>query len=419
MTTIRHVRLYLTVRTPVHVGAAHHLSPGMYSVSGWDQGTVTVFSERKLIAWLYERRLAVAFVACMDRQPAPDVVRGGGGSAPQSPVHAFLEQYAPRSVPMERLAAYTVPWHGWRYEHRLHRPTGSLRPFLRDGRYQVLIPGSSVRGALRTAIFGSWLLGSTEDLAKVERFTREQVESQQRQRAAGGDRSDRRHRYPATELEIDFFSRLQWCEEERRKIEPPHRDVLRALKVADVTDTTAVRVAVYPVVSWSLRADGAEYAKHTHWVECIEPGSRFTVDVSFDPAVLQRGIRDPRVLPPVPIDGDALVATLTRWAEAVWSAEGEAARHYPAQAPHLASLHRFYAGGEPAGLRMGSGSGWLGLTLGAVLPPELRRSIGAAYFRRDRQTVFPKSRRLAVLPSGEHVPMGWLDIEHVEPVRRP
>ncbi|HEY8416340.1 MAG TPA: RAMP superfamily CRISPR-associated protein, partial [Thermaerobacter sp.] len=233
MTTIRHVRLHLTVRTPVHVGGTHHLSPGMYAVSGSDHGTVTVFSERKLIAWLEQRRLAGAFVAYVERELTLGEVRGRGRAAHKGPVQAFLEQYASRSEPIERLAAYTVPWHGWRYEHRLHRPAGSLRPFLRDGRHQVLIPGSSVRGALRTAIFGSWLLGSSEDLAKVERSTREHVEAQQRQRTGRSYRSDRRHRYPATELEIDFFSRLQWCEEERRKIEPPHRDVLRALKVAD------------------------------------------------------------------------------------------------------------------------------------------------------------------------------------------
>ena len=272
---------------------------------------------------------------------------------------------------------------------------------------------------MREAILGHWAVTSETVKRQIEAFTRRKLDEDGSRAPAHADQAGGhagQRRYPASELDKAFFSRLQWVEESKR-IQPPHRDVLRAIKVADVADPSQVQVAVYLVASWSLRADGTEYVKHAQWVECLEPGCRFAVEVSFDPSVLRRGIRNPQELPPVPLDGHALVEALSDWAKTVWSAEGQAAQQHPSQARHLASLRSFYGNGRPADFRMGWGSGWLGTTLGPLLPEDTRRTIGTVYFNRHRQPLFPKSRRLAVLPTGDHVPMGWLEVEGVEAVR--
>jgi CRISPR-associated protein Csm5 len=360
-------RLRLVARTPVQVGGSHVLERDDYVVEG---DRLHVISSRRLVQWLERRQLVEPFLAMAGQ---------GGAIAEFLRAHGGLAEAA-------NLAQYTVRWEG-------DRPQAGVRTLARDAFHRPYIPGSSVKGALRTAILGARLDAQRQTLLRAVTRAIEltQAHAPRRRRIAT---------QAATELEAEQFRVLRWPgHPSDRSATLLHRDVWRAVKVADGDPLPADAVRVYPVGTWSLRRDGTAYQKALQPAECIVPGTQLAFDLTFDTRLLER---EQRVAP------ETLSKALSAWSHRQWQAEGESLARFGAGAGPLAALARFYVEEAPADLRLGWGSGWLGLTVGSLLESEERLRMRDAFFGLRDGPHFPKSRRLLVHTGRGVLPLGWL-----------
>jgi len=266
-----------------------------------------------------------------------------------------------------------------------------VRAFLKDPWHRPYVPGSSLKGALRTAIL--WAIGR-------ERGARISL-----------DQLDRRREWAARPIERAWLGR------------DPHRDLLRALRIGDGTPLPpdeALRV-VRAVVQVGPR-QAVPLA-----VEALRPGVTFEALLTVDERLLEAGEQ-------------ALG----------WAGKGKylrnlvvVARNFAldrirrelewAEAHRLKGLQAFYADlhGRLSRmreakamaflLRVGWGGGWTHKTLGREFFDEatwedlLRRYIRPRGKRRPGDP-FPKSRRVVLDPEGRPLrPFGWMAVE-MEPV---
>jgi CRISPR-associated protein Csm5 len=279
----------------------------------------------------------------------------------------------------EALAAYTLP--------SPERDVQTIRPHIKLAGAHPYLPGSTLKGALRTAL--AWCM-LTDGVAQVD------------------VRKLKRSRYWASgRLEQDLFG------------EDPNHDLLRALQIGDSAGLAApnglelAQVAVYSIQRGrSLGPKGSRYRFH---LEVIPDG----VDLSAD------GRRDNFILEPKQArklhfgSGPAYLSRLpyhaNRLAEALIEQESEFYRRYgPAGVAdfydqlqdRLDNLDRE----RTCLLQVAWGTGWTSKTVGSALSQSLMTQIRARYRLGRRGQPFPKTRRLIERSSEAVMPLGWLQV---------
>jgi CRISPR-associated protein Csm5 len=266
-----------------------------------------------------------------------------------------------------------------------------FREAIKDPRDRPYIPGSSLKGALRTIIaWHAW---------KELRLSLTHIGLGEKEKRATED------------LEAEIFGR-----DPKKGRHSPHHDLLRALKVSDSTSADTSDLGLYNVQVWTKRGGGAPIA-----VEAIRPGTEFRFSVGID---------------------DALFSTWAARAEGFPLKRGEWLRDLPRlareRARERAERERDWWGGisgEMVGffgdvlgalektkkgfaVQIGFGTGWEGMTIGAPLKtdplwPDIYRryGLGRAPGSRGRTPPdeFPASRRVVVGKDGKpRLPLGWI-----------
>jgi len=274
-----------------------------------------------------------------------------------------------------------------------------LRPTVRSADGTVYIPGSTLKGAVRTAILGA--------------MVKEQ---------GGLDARDigDRPASAAREIERRFFGR------------DPHHDLLRALRISDASLSAEGRVEAARVVMYTLQGKrlvpkGPNY----EWVaEVILAGTRFQGTLTLDQHLLT-GVGDmlPRYGPVSDLVRD--FKGKREWVEGRLLDACNDNAHYLAtreasffQAYGPSELIDFYqvllrqmedARSNPSStlLSVAWGTGWQAKTLSGVLEgdPDLLYKIRGE-FRMGRQNLpFPKTRRLVFRKEKPTLlPLGWMKI---------
>jgi len=255
-----------------------------------------------------------------------------------------------------------------------------LIEFSRDPLGRPVVPASSLKGLLRTAV-GHSLLSSRRELV------REGVE---------GAMEGRWRREGAAQ------------KIERRIFGSSHReDSLRDLRVAEPAalsneDLKAFEVGVYEI------SGGPPRRKTSVYIEAIAPSAGVSFEFPISIARASEG----------PLAGrEALLGALRGFSEALIDLERRfyadlGARDLRAKLDE--TLRR--AAGRVA-LPFGFGAGWRSKTLGALLGPgELNRlapllSPGRPYVRLRGQPVFPKTRRWVHEFGRPAEPLGWVAVE--------
>jgi len=276
------------------------------------------------------------------------------------------------------LAAYT-----------LQDPGGevtTIHPHIKLPGARPYLPGSSLKGALRTGL--AWALLSDGIV-----------------RARGRDLG--RSRFRADDrLERALFG------------SDPNHDLLRALHVGDSEGATwrdglrLDQVAVYSIRQRSLVPKAPSFRFH---LECIPEGVTLTADARRDNFILQP--RHARVLRFGPRLGYLLrlPAHANRMAQELIRQERDFFHRYGPR-----TLVAFYdrMGGTLAELdhdraclvQVGWGTGWTGKTVGSALAEVVLNEIKARYRMGRHGAVFPKTRRLVERDFEPRMPLGWLRV---------
>lgn len=305
------------------------------------------------------------------------------------------EETLQRAAADPRLSLLLGPEDAQRYRaYEMDVGTGrpsQIRPHIKDVFGRVYVPGSSLKGALRTALAWSAHHGAL---------------------TLGGLGSCNDPRKADDSLEAVLFE---------YDSADTHRDLLRVLRVADAHPRDAITPVALPTTVFSLRGQppSLQAKGDALFVEAIPRGTTVETTLTLDRYALRperrvRGMQHSRKRHFF----DQLVDRCRRYSEhlltleldfysdcAVWKLQG----FYQALARRQASLQP-----DEFLLPVGWGTGWLGKTLGIKLTRREVETVAETYDLEEWRgplfpEVFPKTRRLVGNVVAKE-PLGWVKI---------
>lgn len=270
---------------------------------------------------------------------------------------------------------------------------------IRDGTGRLFLPGSSIKGAIRTALCWAAYRGPLGRLGGIQE----------------GRRPDARRSDDPLERELFDYD-----------LRNTTRDLFRALRIADAYPKEGVSAQVVPVGIFSLQGQPPSLRRRGRPIhlEVMPSGTLLEGELALDeytmrPEHIQRGMRHyqkRRNLDSIAAHCRSFAAELIRREKEFFTRYGarEVRSFYEKLEGRLKAL-------EPSGflLPIGWGPGWRAKTIGTRLTIQEIRRVAESYrlFRWQRGLTmgeFPKSRRL-VGYEGPSEPLGWLE-GRLEPV---
>ncbi len=370
----RHL-LELEVLTPLHVGAGGSALLFDYDVA---------WAHRQL--WVIDTERAIE-----ERVSLEDIERG---IEPRLSRLLRREEY-------RHYARYAVGFGG-----ELTEQPRALLPLVRDVEERPYLPGSSLKGAIRTAL--TWALFSEQLRQAGGELTETRAGQAIVQELC--EPRPRREQF-ARRLEIALFQGGGGFE--------PNHDLLRALRPCDSAPlgrnaAVAEQVGIYSLRNGRLALRGPG----NRWlVETLPPGTRLRLEVELDHGLFRSGDAGLPAERAGSLRLQELLRACREFARALVEAE---ARFYRQAGPP--SLAQFYeellrriaqAGPGEAYLQLGWGTGWTAKTVGLLLRgrPELAQIVQRLRLDRGRgSNPFPKTRRLVERGERPLLPLGWVRV---------
>lgn len=280
-----------------------------------------------------------------------------------------------------------------------------FRPFIRDGNGSVYMPGSSLKGVLRTGLLYKTLLEDSDLLDRVK----ERVS----------------HGTPEMKKKRVYYSR--WLQEELlagynlpTARQSPHKDILRCLTVRDAYPVGPVRTLIIPLRFLSKSGDGA-YSWSSKkkfgvgilevWVEAVVSGV-FKAELIWDRKLFERmknenpGKKFPAAtLAEVLGSANEMSSHLVQHETGFLSAGAEGNRDALEAAK---SLQTWYQVKKDNPIRVGFGSGMLSTTVDSLFDEQLRQKIRDICGHERQGHPAPKTRRVWKGAGDQWLPLGWL-----------
>jgi CRISPR-associated protein Csm5 len=280
--------------------------------------------------------------------------------------------------------------------------------FIRNGFDKVIIPGSSIKGALRTAVAYKVLKDKKQNQPAA--FNNEVATVVARKLNQYQSIKDRRER---ADFKKSFFKELT----EEIFGDEPHCDLFRSIRVSDtIAIDREPREETIKVVCinsantayFAKRPSGAEIILQDY--ECLPEQTRATFSITLDRSIMKQWAQDlKKALPFTTIE--ELLQIATEFAQDQWAFES---RFLSAASSgiNIVLLRRFYQGSRLVSLRLGWGTGMLGTTIDLLLDNGLRQGIRNIMTPRGVDPA-PKSRRTIIRDGSPSLPLGWVSLESV------
>lgn len=367
-------RLAITTLTPLHIGTGNTLLRDYDYVTY--SGRTWVLNTEALAELLYEKS-PDSFQQMVGGRPASELL-SRGDYLEDSPLFRYIMQGEPRSIQQGAV----------------------LQEQIKDGWSRPYIPGSSLKGALRTALaFVGW---------------------SQRQPQFNPNDLGNRAKFAAVPMEQKIF-----LPSNTRRGQEPNYDIMRAMQVGDSTPDERRQLLLLNVVVLAGEKQGSPIE-----LEAVNRDVTFTADLALDGFLLKTGTmtqlgwqKDQRIwlrnLPTVvnAFTDDRLEQEQRRW-------------HATQAAPGVRGFYNFLRQerGKCAEnefiFQLGWGGGWDSKTFAHILTEDERKfaAVIGKYknqmLRRghfEAGDLYPKSRRVIVdgrdTPSA---PLGWVKIRMEE-----
>jgi CRISPR-associated protein Csm5 len=301
-----------------------------------------------------------------------------------------------------------------------------LRPMIRNGFGQIYIPGSSIKGAIRTAI-AYHLLTHANQYKIPSSYRVSEIEKKLRKKIKTGEiaRKDRQM-FLDDKLFINFlFTEFEIADRENI-IFGPNTDFMRAIKVTDsqplLEETKTIKEGkkatfnlpvVAEVMVSSKLADGKAKYRASLYAEMVR-NVRTNFTISLDQKMLDRfhhiqGLK-------IPFKNiDEILKICREFAQHQWDYEHDyweeiKDSHFQVKKLYFEAIRKFYEPIEsPYGLRLGWASGMRGTTINLCLNDEIVEEV------RDNCGIMapgfeaPKSRRTVINNEGDiKFALGWV-----------
>lgn len=308
--------------------------------------------------------------------------------------------------------------------------TKDVAPMIRNGFGEIYIPGSSIKGAIRTAI--------AYYLLKHQAPTRVSEIEQEIRRRRGKELSEKQTFLdddPILKIANDknismnsyLFSHFRIYFANRLFGEPntQNTDFMRAIKVADSAplltdfDDEVNLPVVAEVISSSFKETldrRIAESRATNYIEMIwNLQTEFTICIDtemLDRFQHEQGMQLPSQLKTV----EGIVEICHEFAQAQWEYEQKYWNSITDTQPKLdfSSIRDFYSSPSNHNLRLGWGGGMIGNTVGLHFQEQTRATIrNACCPKQTSSSEAPKSRRAAVIPDRDNPikkPLGWVNL---------
>lgn len=309
--------------------------------------------------------------------------------------------------------------------------TKDIAPMIRNGFGKIYIPGSSIKGAIRTAI--AYYLLKHQAPTRVSEIEEEirQLRAKQlsdKKTALDDEQMLKIANNKKISMNSYLFSHFRIDFENRRFGEPntPNTDFMRAIKVADSAplltdfDDEVNLPVVAEVMSSSFKETHdrriAEF-RATNYIEMIwNAQTEFTLCI--DTKMLDSFQHEQSMeLPPQLKTVEGIVEICHEFAQAQWEYEQKYWNSITDNTPpklDFSSLRDFYSSPSNHNLRLGWGSGMIGTTVGLHFQEQTRATIrNACCPKSTSSSEAPKSRRTAIIPDRDNPikkPLGWVNL---------
>ncbi|NJL90573.1 MAG: type III-A CRISPR-associated RAMP protein Csm5 [Coleofasciculaceae cyanobacterium SM2_1_6] len=296
------------------------------------------------------------------------------------------------------------------------RSINKLRPMIRDGFDRLYIPGSSIKGAIRTAIAYNLL---SKDQTKIST-----IESTLARKLGSIDKKKIANDLFMANL-FSNFALIYQGQEVLGETSPQNTDVMRVVKISDSSPMILngdynQSIISEVVISSYFTQDEVNLAKvknspsnYVEMVHNVKAEFIFTLDKNDTEGMLSWFQHKDNIQFPQSIG--AIIDICKKFAQAQWKHE----RDYwnsigNSQNRNLDNIREFYSNETcPYDLRLGWATGMMGTTVDLLFSTGLRKNIrNTCCARPAGDYVAPKSRRIAIDEDGKiKYPLGWIKLE--------
>jgi len=265
------------------------------------------------------------------------------------------------------------------------------RPFICDGFGNPYLPGTSIKGSIRTAVLYNVLSSFQSTDQKV--FERQIVD-----RIQNTEQRVFRKRSPFEWVQQEFLENFQLS----GKNGSPHTDWLRILHITDAYPANLKETLLIPVNVLKKEKFGWKYktemggTKTTIWIECLPPGTLLNLEMGWDCTLLTAFQKENRIIL-LPKNLVEIMASVEQWSNDILFAEKEFAKNH--------DLEKWYRNNK-ANFRIGFASGMISTTMIRLFPEETKQLIRNSAGKNKGNDVAPKSRRIW-LKDDQPIPFGW------------
>lgn len=276
-------------------------------------------------------------------------------------------------------------------------PQGDVLSCIKDCTGMAYIPGSSIKGALRTAVLWERIKNDPVGKENAISILRSEIKNSKKKKA-----------HAAGNLEKRFLG-----------VDPNH-DHLRALRVSDSDPLPTSSVGVFNVEMMSLVRDYVDKAtlrkKMDLFVEAIKPGTETGITIDLDEFLCREHAASKLNLKVDDLDPKELESVTRSYYNDYVRSEIEFFSNYMRD-DQKDGILKFYEKRLPEKrggmvLRVGWGGGWHGMTVARLFPEVLDDLRSAFGLGKRNVPEFPKTRRLARVEIDndkvESQPMGWI-----------
>ena len=287
--------------------------------------------------------------------------------------------------------------------------------FMQSGLGHHFIPGSSIKGAIKTAVLYNAVKGiRTRQPTLLDNFVNAQITEYLNNHRP----NDQRQRFAETLLEGAFQSNhpQERQPNKLRTDEPngPFTDIFKAIKVKDAIIEKSSEVHLEDIFFTTLNSLNQVARKRVgRGFECFH--GETTIEISIDHEILESFKRS-GATPPFR-DLNSLIRLCQNFAQAQWDAEQKFLKTY-ASGGHinLSKINAFYNSAQnknSATLRVGWGTGMLGTTISLLLDEPTRVNLRNEVISNGshiRPRPAPKSRRFVSDKEQPAYPLGWIEL---------
>lgn len=272
-----------------------------------------------------------------------------------------------------------------------------FKPFIRDGFGIPYIPGTSIKGVIRTAIFYNTLKNFKQnDFEQFKKIIEQKISND-----IDADYKKKRKK------QLFQWANEKWLEDFvlGNKRRSPNTDWLRMLHVSDAYSPNNIETVLIPVNilkkenSWIYKR---EYSGQntTIWVECIPENTVFEFEVVWDKR-LTDDFKSNNGNIDLPDNLESILDSINQWARDIFDFEKEFARGNTLENWYKNAISNF---------RIGFGSGMVSTTVAILLSEDLRKKVRNYAGLNRGNDIAPKSRRVW-LKNNNPIPFGWAVIE--------